>query len=1036
MSTPSGRLGFRRWALRVTGLLLIVLAVRVLLEASSPVAEPPSQYQQVRTLRPEERAAVDRFRSSTERRLVLGMLSSNYSYFNAEGQAVGFGSDMARWLSSFWGVSIEIWRFESLGALTRALAAGEVDMAVDLPSSLTTELYHTKPCYFRSVSAFVPAGRMLNRPEDIEGLRVGFLAGSTLPAMIEQRLDVRITPVFADTPKALESLLRNGEVAVAMADDSVDLAVSGYPDIRVAPVFGDWVVMMSVSTGRKDLQCLLVALDRYIESYGNGALARRHDLAVREARKHNFRSLLTDEERAWLIRRPPLRVLLTPNNFPICFHHEGRFQGVVPDLLASFTEYTGVGVDVQSHRHSTWKELLAALEKGQGQLISVMVRTPERESKFRVTEPYFTDYCAFISRATTPGCTVQEALSKRIGVEQGTHFETLLKQEFPGVRYLAYPSYDSMIRALDRDEIDLLFLATGEYEKQRRLLGSASYRIACRLGRKVDCSIGVASSEPELAGILNKLLHCVPLQSIRNTWDGYMYDHARRIARLHRNVLFATVGILIILLAGTIQAFWQQRRIARLREKYLVAKEAENKTKSTFLANMSHEIRTPLNAILGFSRLLREKADLNPEHREWLETIERSGDHLMDLLNDILEMTRIEAGRVTLQKRPFDLHAMVRDLEAMLRLRAEAKNLELETNLRDKVPRYVNADDGKLRQILLNLLGNAIKFTDRGGVLLRVACQPGGADRGMRLVFEVEDTGPGIDPAEQDSLFETFAQGRRAGLGGRGGTGLGLAISRQYARLMGGDITFRSTPGKGTVFCVEVPAEISEAILRDTQGRKIVERLADDQEPPTILIVDDEETNRAMLSIALKTVGFGVVEAASGEEAMARIRDSSPDLVLMDFEMAGMNADEVTRQLRSTPETRSRPIIVFSAHTAEVQSVALAAGANEYLHKPFRLDDLFQAIGRLLRVRYRYTEADVTAQREESTAGNFTALPAEIRDALRQAAQLADVERLEELWKEVAVKDPQAGALLHTLVKRFDYAGILQRVCPKTPGES
>ncbi|MBI5526796.1 MAG: PAS domain S-box protein, partial [Deltaproteobacteria bacterium] len=284
------------------------------------------------------------------------------------------------------------------------------------------------------------------------------------------------------------------------------------------------------------------------------------------------------------------------------------------------------------------------------------------------------------------------------------------------------------------------------------------------------------------------------------------------------------------------------------------AAEAANRAKSTFLANMSHEIRTPMNAILGFSQLMQRDTGLTPGQREHLTTINRAGGHLLALINDVLEMSKIEAGRTTLNPATFDLHGLLDDLGKMFRMRAEHKGLAFELTLARDVPRLVVTDQGKLRQALTNLLGNAVKFTESGVVGVRATARP--APGGARLVFEVHDTGPGISAGEIGNLFKYFSQ-TSTGAKAEGGTGLGLAISREFALLMGGDITVTSAPGKGSAFRMEIDARIGEAgDLPQAAPARRVKALKPGQPEYRVLVVDDKETNRRLAAEVLGGVGF------------------------------------------------------------------------------------------------------------------------------------------------------------------------------------
>ena len=343
--------------------------------------------------------------------------------------------------------------------------------------------------------------------------------------------------------------------------------------------------------------------------------------------------------------------------------------------------------------------------------------------------------------------------------------------------------------------------------------------------------------------------------------------------------------------------------------------DAANRAKSEFLANMSHELRTPLNAILGFTQLLMRDASLPQKHYENLEVVNNSGEHLLALINDVLEMSKIEAGRITLNEETVDLFKVIDSLEGMLRFRAESKQLQLDVQIATEGPQFVRTDEGKLRQVLLNLLGNAIKFTQSGRVELQVTvatyipdtcCQQDPSETSDKrplskqaLVFRVSDTGVGIPETDLEVIFDAFIQAKITKRSQRG-TGLGLAISRQFVKLVGGDIIAHSVLGKGSTFIFDIPLTLPKFHQGDSrQTRPQVIALAADQPSHQILVVDDQLDNRSALCQLLMQVGFEVFEAADGEEAIALYKEHHPRLIWMDMRMPVMDGYEATRRIRA-----------------------------------------------------------------------------------------------------------------------------------------
>lgn len=422
------------------------------------------------------------------------------------------------------------------------------------------------------------------------------------------------------------------------------------------------------------------------------------------------------------------------------------------------------------------------------------------------------------------------------------------------------------------------------------------------------------------------------------------------------------------------------------------AAEAANLAKSTFLANMSHELRTPLNVILGFTQVMERDLSLTLSQKEDLETIRRSGDHLLYLINDILDFSKIESGHYTLEETAFDLIALLHSLKNMLGERASSKKLQLLFNISPKVPPFIIGDAQKLRQILLNLLSNAIKFTNKGSITLQVTPEPESWEvedketRGqgevlaglseekltpttqnskLSLQFQVTDTGLGIAAEELETIFDAFVQAQ-AGRKSTNGTGLGLTISRKLLQLMGGEISVRSTLGQGSTFTFTVPVTLTNAVIIESEENVCrVIGLVPNQPQRRILVVDDQKDNRLLLVRLLMQLGFAVREATNGQEAVQIWQEWQPDLIWMDIRMPLLDGYEATKQIRAMETEPTSIIIALTAQasqsdtpdgTQSERTLALAAGCNDYISKPFREETLFLKMKEYLGLEYIYAE--------------------------------------------------------------------------------
>jgi PAS domain S-box-containing protein len=451
--------------------------------------------------------------------------------------------------------------------------------------------------------------------------------------------------------------------------------------------------------------------------------------------------------------------------------------------------------------------------------------------------------------------------------------------------------------------------------------------------------------------------------------------------------------------------------------------DTANRAKSTFLSNMSHEIRTPLNALLGYSQLMARDPSLSADAKAHLKIMGRSGEHLLTLINAVLDMSKIEAGHIEVNPAEFDLTPLLDDLASMFRLRAEAKGLRFEMVMPAEPLPYLVADEDKVRQALINLLGNAIKFTRRGHVELLVRLEQRNSDS-LWLSFGVKDTGAGLTDADQKRLFEPFTQAKDK-LNTQEGTGLGLAISRQFARLMGGDITLASNPGEGSLFQFEIPVKRGDGAdaHKRTAPRRVI-AIRGGPVAPRILIADDRLENRDWLEKLLTIIGFSVRSADDGQSAIREWEQWQPHVILMDMHMPVMDGLEATRRIKADPRGSKTFIVVLTASALEEDRRAVGeSGADAYLTKPCREDELMGKICALLKIECEYEREDDTgADLTALNAGMLAQLPALLAEELREATLSGNRRILNQLILRVRASDAGASAdAIKELVDKYEY---------------
>ncbi|MEZ2303993.1 MAG: ATP-binding protein [Microcoleus sp.] len=514
--------------------------------------------------------------------------------------------------------------------------------------------------------------------------------------------------------------------------------------------------------------------------------------------------------------------------------------------------------------------------------------------------------------------------------------------------------------------------------------------------------------------------------------------------------------------------------------------EVANQAKSTFLANMSHELRSPLNAILGFSQLMTRSQTLSREDQENMNIISSSGEHLLTLINNVLDLSKIEAGRTTLNPKKIDIYRLLCDVEDMFQLKADDKKLQLVFDRSPDVPQYVETDELKLRQVLINLLNNALKFTDEGGVSVKISKQAESESSPMLekskkiknrqikdvqdselalyknanfaspiplddsiyapdsvpvnsslfLHFEVADTGKGISQEELDNLFEPFVQ-TQTGKDSQEGTGLGLPISRKFVELMGGEMSVISSVGKGTVFQFDIQVIVVEsAEVESKQSTNHVIALEPNQHPYRILIVDDKPLNRQLLIKILNPLGFQLKEAINGQEAIEIWDSWEPHLIWMDMRMPVMDGYEATKHIKGTVKGQATAIIALTASVLEEErAVILSAGCDAFMRKPFREAEIFDAMHKHIGVRYIYEntkEVNVLKTNngdfEILTVDAFNGLPQQLVAELKLAILNIDLDLIDSSIAQISLQNPLLASAIANCIENFDYDRVLNLI--------
>ena len=545
--------------------------------------------------------------------------------------------------------------------------------------------------------------------------------------------------------------------------------------------------------------------------------------------------------------------------------------------------------------------------------------------------------------------------------------------------------------------------------------------------------------EDKVQKIVNSLFSGIEIKN-RHQNRNYTKDRSIIYCEWYNSVLFDESGNIVSLVSLVLDITERQQAEAELQQAKEAA-ETANRAKSIFLANMSHELRTPLNAISGFVQLLLRDEQISQRQRQKLEIINRNSYNLLELINDVLSISQIEANQLTINNNIFDFYSLLSRLLETFQLAAQSKGIQLIFDCHPNVPQYLLTDERKLRQILTNLIDNALKFTASGSVNLRVtlrqetrSLEEPETKKKYTLDFVVEDTGAGISPEEINTLFDNFVQ-TQTGRDSQQGTGLGLPISRRFVQLLGGDITVRSQPNLGTVFQFHIVVRSVKIVEAPTN--KLCQRvvnLAADQPAYRILVVDDKEENRQLLAKLLSSVGFQVQEATDGYAAIELAETFAPHLILMDIQLPSIDGYEATRQIRVKSQGKETIIIAISASVFEEERQhVLAAGCDDFIPKPCSEDTIFDKISQYLGVQYVREDASPSLRSDPllmpaRIAEALAFMPREWLQRIHLAARCADEDEIFRLLKEI----PDSQALLAEQLANFVNSFHLDRIIELT----
>ncbi|MDR1798138.1 MAG: transporter substrate-binding domain-containing protein [Clostridiales Family XIII bacterium] len=938
-----------------------------------------------------------------------GMLGSSRCFVREDGTIGGFAKLFCDRMTEFFGVPFELEMFEGDG-LDAALHAGTVDFSGEFMIGGDDEgLIVTSTVGERALETVRLKGA--TNLEDIASLRpvqygIRGTTGVSGRALLENPPDYDFDVVIVSEKDEILKMIRSGELDVFMADASFIDSFKPYQDIKIDAFDPLTFKSVGVATSKELLAPIISAINGYLQ---NGGLAELNDFYMEGDMDYNrevFLQNLTEDERDWydehLASGTPIKLAVSYSNYPVNFYNEkeGHYAGIAVDVLDSITEMTGIQFEIANEPDTTWTEILEMLDSNEVSFVAELLRTPEREGKYIFGEPYTSDPYMLISRSDTPSISINQVLYANVGLIKDTAYETMFQEWFPGNRNTTeYTDLYEAFDALENDEVDFVMsnekgmLIVSNYMERSGFKPNLTFEYTS------ESQFGFNKEDAVLPAVMGKAQELVDTAGIDSEWRNMTFDYEKEAAQRQTWYMVGICALLafVIILMFALMRHRRQHeerlealvteRTAALEEQTR-ATEAANSAKSDFLANMSHEMRTPLNAVIGLSELSLTQDYSQEETQGNLEKIYNSGVTLLGLVNDILDLSKIESGKFELVPVDYDIPSIINDTVTLNIIRIGSKPIEFKLEIDESLPARLYGDELRVKQIFNNLLSNAFKYTKEGEVTWAMYCEKDEEDPGkLWLCAEVRDSGIGIKPENLSTVFGEYSQVDMKANRKIEGTGLGLAITKHMVEAMGGEITVESVYGEGSTFKVRIA---QGWLTDDTIGKQVVENLrafryADRKRDRNasfvrafipyakVLVVDDVATNLDVARGLFKPYGMQVDTVMSGQAAIDLIKNREVEYsaIFMDHMMPEMDGIEATRIIKNeigTDYAKNIPVIALTANAlVGNDEMFLSNGFQDFLSKPIDIIKLDEAINRW--VRDKALEKELAAKGEKVGEG-------------------------------------------------------------------
>ncbi|MCL2628552.1 MAG: transporter substrate-binding domain-containing protein [Oscillospiraceae bacterium] len=962
-----------------------------------------------------------------------GMPLSTEAFVNENGEIRGYSALFCEWLTELFGITFKPQLYEWLDLLD-GLETGEVAFTGDLIATEDRkDIFHmTGAIATRHVKAYrlkdsEPFGEITaKRP-----LRCGFMEGTaTIDRVTEAMEPGTFEIVTLGDFESVHGALISGEIDAYFYSEVAEVHFDRYEDIVVLDFYPLIYVSLSMATQTDLFEPIISVVDKVLQNGGKRYLVDLYNTGYKEFLKHKLQNQLTDEEREHIRTRTlPIPVAAIYSNYPICFYNRryNEWQGIFFDLLIEIEALTGLTFELQNDENTEWAQMQEMLRDGEVAFVADLIWTKAREEYFIWPETSIqTDYYALISRADYRNITTNEILHTKVGLTRGTAYTAMFLQWFPGhENTVEYDGIEESFIALLNGEVDMVMTTERRLMFLTHYQEQTGYKLNYVFDQSIDTRFGFNQNEVILCSIIDKALKSIDTNGIANQWMRRTYDYRAQIAEAQQPLFIGVLVLFGCVLTLLIVLFFRSRNAGKRLEKLVGVRTQElelaSKAKTEFLAKMSHEIRTPMNSVIGFSELALGE-DIPQRAKDYLANILQNSEWLLQIINDILDISKIESGKLELEKIPFNLHELFSDCRTMILPKADSKGLLLHFYAEPSIGRVPLGDPTRLFQVLVNLLSNSIKFTSTGLIKVQSAVRKF-TENSVTMLFEVKDTGIGMTQEQIENIFEMFTQAETGTTRKYGGTGLGLAITKNLIEMMGGELTVLSTPGVGSKFSFEITFETIDANDKIVlEHKKAPIHMDKPSFKGEILLCEDNSMNQQVITEHLARVGLKTCVAENGQIGVNLVKERIEknekqfDLIFMDIHMPVMDGLEAAGKILEL--NIDVPVVAMTANImTNDQVVYEMSGMSDYIGKPFTSQELwhcllkyFEPVEWQAEDKTKKTEAD--SELQQKLINNFVKSNKNKYNEITDAISSGDIKLAHRLAHTLASNAGQLGKTL------------------------